>query len=72
MNKSLDFYIKWLATLTGLTLVILTSYDITPLNKYFGALTALLWFVVGVLWREPSMYIINIVFMIVYISGIIK
>lgn len=71
ISKPLDFYLKWAATLSGLVLVITTSYDITPYNKIMGAITAVLWLGVGVLWREPSMWIINTVFALVYMSGLV-
>lgn len=71
MNKPLDFYVKWLATIASFTLVYLTSHDITPLNKYFGLLAASLWMTLGILWREPSMWITNFIFSIIYISGLL-
>ena len=71
MNKPLDFYVKWLATFASLTLVYLTSHDIIPYNKYAGLVAANLWMWLGVLWREPSIWITNAIFAIIYISGLL-
>lgn len=70
-SKNLDFYVKWLATFSSLFLVFLTSHDVTPLNKYFGLLAASLWMTLGVLWREPSMWLTNAIFAAIYITGIL-
>lgn len=67
----LDWWIKWIATAASLILVITTSWDITPLNKYFGFLAASLWGYLGLLWREPSMYLVNGLFAALYVTGLI-
>ena len=68
----LDWWVKWTATAASLVLVVLTSWDITPLNKWFGFLAAGLWGYLGVLWREPSMYSVNGLFAALYIVGIVS
>lgn len=69
-GKHIDFYIKWAATVFALITVYLTSHDFVPINKYFGLLTAFLWGWLGFLWRQPSMWILNIIMSILYLSGI--
>jgi len=71
LGKSLDFYVKWSATVFALITVYLTSHDFVPLNKYFGILTAFLWLWLGVLWKQPSMWLLNIIMLVMYLSGII-
>jgi hypothetical protein len=72
MNKPLDFWVKWSATLVSLLLVICNSYDIMPYDRWLGLLAAGLWLWVGVLWREPAMWIPNTIFAMIYIMGFIK
>ena len=43
MNKPLDFWVKWSATLVSLLLVICNSYDIMPYDRWLGLLAAGLW-----------------------------
>lgn len=69
-NKPLDFYVKWAATVLALITVYLTSHDFIPVNKYFGLLTAILWGWLGFLWRQPSMWMLNIIMCILYLSGL--
>lgn len=71
LGKPLDFYVKWSATVFSLVTVYLTSHDFVPLNKYFGLITALLWLWLGILWKQPSMWILNIIMFAMYLSGII-
>ena len=40
LNKPLDFYVKWLATIVALGHVILTAHDVYPNYKFTGLLTA--------------------------------
>jgi hypothetical protein len=68
----LDFYVKWSATIASLVLVICNSYDITPHDRWAGLLAANLWMWVGVLWREPAMWIPNSIFAMIYITGFLK
>lgn len=70
-GKPIDFYIKWAATVFALITVYLTSHDYVPLNKYFGLVTAGLWLWLGILWRQPSMWILNVIMLAMYLSGII-
>jgi len=71
LGKSLDFYVKWSATIFALITVYLTSHDFVPLNKYFGIFTAFLWLWLGILWKQPSMWLLNIIMLVMYLSGII-
>jgi len=71
LNKPLDFYIKWMATVVALTHVFLTAHDIGPYYKFTGLLNASLWITLSFLWREPSLVILNIIMAVIYIHGIL-
>ena len=64
--------VKWLATAASLALVVCNSYDITPYDRWLGLVAAAMWMWVGVLWREPAMWIPNSVFTLIYITGLLK
>jgi hypothetical protein len=70
-NKPLSFYVKWSGTFFALLTVYLTSHDIVPLNKYIGTFTAVIWLWLGVIWKQPSMWILNIIMVALYIKGIL-
>ena len=69
-NKPLDFYIKWLATVVALTHVVLTAYDVAPFYKFSGLLNASLWVLLSFLWKEPSLIILNLIMVAIYIHGL--
>jgi hypothetical protein len=72
VTRTLDWWVKWIATVVGLAHVIAVANDVYPYYKFTGLLTAVLWTWLGQLWREPSMIILNIVIMAIYLQGIIK
>lgn len=69
-GKPISFYVKWTGTFCALLTVYLTSHDIIPLNKYVGTFTAFIWLWLGVLWKQPSMWILNIIMVALYLKGI--
>jgi len=72
MNRSLDWWVKWIATAVGLVHVVVVAEDVYPFYKFTGLLTAVLWTWMGQLWREPSIIILNTIIAAIYIHGIIK
>ena len=70
LNKPLDFYIKWLATFVALTHVVLTAHDVAPYYKFSGLLNAGLWVMLSFLWKEPSLIILNLIMVGIYVHGL--
>ena len=70
-HRGLDFYIKWIATAVALIHVYLTAHDIMPYYKYTGIIAAGLWLWLGVLWRQPSVIILNTIMVLLYLQGIL-
>jgi len=64
--------IEWLATVTLVAGVALTSFNIFPLNIYISLVGNLLWFIMGVHWKKWSLIVIQIFITIIYGIGIIK
>ena len=69
---TVEFVVKWLATVFALITVYLTSHDIIPINKYMGILTAFLWMWLGFMWKQPSMWVLNIIMLFLYINGLLS
>lgn len=69
-DKSLDFWVKWGATIMALVHVWLISHDVEPWYKYTGVTQAALWLWLGVLWKQPSIVLLNIVMILIYVKGI--
>ena len=70
-ERGLDFYVKWGATIMALVHVWLISHDIQPWYKYTGVTQASLWLWLGLLWRQPSVIMLNIVMIAMYLKGIL-
>lgn len=65
---------QWLAWLGTATLLIAAAMAATNLYPYyiFGFITAnTLWMVVGILWKERSMIVVNAGLNIIYIAGLL-
>ena len=70
-ERGLDFYVKWSATAMALIHVWLISHDIQPYYKFTGVFQASLWLWLGLLWRQPSVIMLNVVMIVIYLKGII-
>ena len=70
-ERGLDFYVKWGATIMALIHVWLISHDIQPWYKYTGVTQASLWLWLGLLWRQPSVIMLNVVMIAMYLKGIL-
>jgi hypothetical protein len=68
----LDFYLKWLATLVIVLATLANAFDIVPLNKVLFLLGCGLWAWVGILWRQPSLWSLNVFCGLVYIVGLLR
>lgn len=63
--------IKWAGTVATAVGVALTAFDITPLNKLVGILGSIGWFWAGYRMREPSLYLLNALFLVLYLVGFV-
>jgi hypothetical protein len=70
-ERGLDFYVKWSATIMALVHVWLISHDIQPWYKFTGVTQAALWLWLGLLWRQPSVIMLNVVMIAMYLKGIL-
>lgn len=68
----LDFYLKWLATFVIVLATLANAFDVVPLNKILFLLGCGLWAWVGVLWRQPSLWSLNVFCGVVYIVGLLR
>ena len=68
----LDFYLKWLATFVIVLATLANAFDVVPLNKILFLLGCGLWAWVGILWRQPSLWSLNIFCGVVYIVGLLR
>ena len=72
MKNNLIFYLKWASTLILVSGMLLTALNIHPLNLYLSLSGVLGWFLVGFLWHDRSVIVLNIIGITIYTGGIIS
>ena len=69
---TLDWYIKWIASIILVVGVILTSNNIYPLNLIVHALGMFGWFIVAIIWNDRALLVINAVSLVLLINGLVS
>jgi len=66
-----DWYIKWAASFVLIAGMLCTANNIFPLNLYFhlGGLAG--WFVVGMIWNDRAIIIINAIGIAIMANGLL-
>ena len=70
-THTLDWYIKWIASVFLIAGVILTSNNIYPLNLFFHAIGMFGWLIVSILWNDRALLVINAVSLAILINGLV-
>jgi hypothetical protein len=71
MARNLDFYLKWTATAIIVLATLANAFDVVPLNKILFLLGSCMWTAVGLLWKQPSLWTLNLFCVTVYIIGLL-
>ena len=72
LRELFDRWIEWVATVSFLCSVALTSLNYYPEYLYLSLFTNLLWLIVGMVWRKWSLIFVEAVVCVMYTVGIIK
>jgi len=72
LRELFDRWIEWVATVSFLCSVALTSLNYYPEYLYLSLFTNLLWLIVGMVWRKWSLIFVEAVVCVMYTIGIIK
>ena len=64
--------IKWFSSILIICSMLLTAYNIYPLNLYVAIPATLGWIVVSFAWEETSLIAMNLVALAIYSLGIIN
>lgn len=68
---TIDWYIKWFSSVVILFGMTLTSLDIHPMNLWFHAVGVAGWFIVGMIWHDRALVMLNAVAFFIFTSGLI-
>ena len=68
----LSWYIKWISSFIILSAMALTSMDVYPLNMYIHLVGVSGWLIVGMLWHDRALILLNSVAIFIFASGIVN
>lgn len=71
-NKPWTWWFEWSITALLILGVILTSFNIYPLNIYILLISNFGWVVQAILWRKTSLFVVQLVVTAIYVIGIIN
>ena len=71
-RHDLSWYIKWASSVTLIVAMLFTSVNIFPLNLYVANLGFIGWFVVGMLWHDRALIVLNAISFAIYSMGILN
>jgi len=71
ISTGLDWYIKWFASIVLIFGAVTTAMNLYPYNMYFQFVGITGWLIVGILWNDWSLIVVNIVGSIIMLIGIL-
>jgi len=71
-NRSWEFWFEWSMTIILIIGVVLTSFNIYPLNLWILLVGNLGWVFLGIIWKKWSLIIVQSLITIIYIAGVVK
>ncbi len=63
--------LKWFGTTLCLVGIALTSFNIYPLNLFFGLIGSALWALAGFLQQDAPLVLVEVVAVLIYITGVV-
>ena len=69
---TLDWYIKWVSSFIILIGMALTSINLTPFNLYFHFVGVSGWLIVGLMWHDRALMVVNSVAAMIFLMGILR
>ena len=70
-SKQTEFIFEWGSTVILLVGAAFTSLNIYPMNVFLSMAGNLGWLVVALMWRRPSLIVIQLVISFIYVAGLI-
>jgi|TARA_B100000035_G_scaffold312027_1_gene322652 hypothetical protein len=68
----LSWYIKWASSVTLIIAMLFTSANMFPVNLWIANIGFVGWLIVGMLWHDRSLIVLNAVSLAIYSLGILN
>lgn len=72
LNKPWQFWFEWTCTALLIFGVVLTSFNIYPLNLYVLLVGNAVWMVLAWIWKKYSLLVVQTVITLIYVVGIVN
>ena len=70
VSMGLDWYIKWFASIVLIFGAAVTALDMYPYNMYFQFVGVTGWLIVGIMWEDWALIVVNIIGSLILLIGI--
>ncbi len=71
VSNGLDWYIKWFASIVLIIGAAVTALDMYPYNMYFQFIGITGWLIVGIMWKDWALIVVNSIGSLILLAGII-
>ena len=71
VSNGLDWYIKWFASIVLIIGATVTALDMYPYNMYFQFIGITGWLIVGIMWKDWALIVVNSIGSLILLAGII-
>ena len=71
VSMGLDWYIKWFASIVLIIGAAVTALDMYPYNMYFQFVGLTGWLIVGIMWKDWALIVVNSIGSLILLAGII-
>lgn len=68
----LSWYIKWASSLLLIVGMVMTTTNIYPWNLYPAIVGMVGWLIVGLLWHDRALIVLNAISVVIYALGILN
>ena len=65
-------FLKWVSTLGVISSMLLTAYNVYPLNLYVALPATIGWIYISIQWKDNALITMNSVALFIYILGVIN
>ena len=70
-NREMDWWIKWFSSIILMVGAATTALNLYPFNMYFQFTGITGWLIVGIMWNDWALIVVNIVGSLILLTGII-
>ena len=68
----LSWYIKWASSITLIFAMMFTAIEAMPINLFIANIGFIGWLVVGMLWHDRALIVLNSISLAIYTLGIVN